>query len=453
MRRSGGLDAQFSGNAVPAVVHETLRTPGAPLDGATREAMECRFAHDFSQVRVHSDDRAAAAARAVGANAFAVGQRIVFGAGQYQPVSAEGRRLLIHELTHTVQQRGSPGGSLSMGASNSPCEREAEQAASTLAGAEPKARPVVSPRQDATGLLQRDDGKPAPTPPPAGPYDGYQPREQPPPPPPPPPPPSNCLVGDVCRNPIPGSSWEYAHKSQAQEAQNQQKLAADPKAARAAGARREAVAVEKAIGSIAPRLIDGVKGVFVNPALASGGQIGDCSGWVANPAAEDRCVEVSNALELEATTYNTSTAPTVGGRPRTQWEANLRRVLTHEMTHYAFEKSPTATGLDQVTEWELDELNAILSEISIVVDNLSQAPKPEAERQADIQRALDSYITRPGESIRGTITKMRCLNPCNKVNTLIRGVYAPRSAAWSAAARTAFLAAVNDSKYNLQWPK
>jgi hypothetical protein len=67
--------------------------------------MEPRFAHDFSHVRVHADSASAAKAEAVRARAFTIGQNIVFAAGQYQPASAEGRRLLAHELTHVVQQR------------------------------------------------------------------------------------------------------------------------------------------------------------------------------------------------------------------------------------------------------------------------------------------------------------------------------------------------------------
>jgi hypothetical protein len=65
--------------------------------------------HDFSQVRIHSDSHAAASARAVNARAYTVGQDIVFGDQQYAPHTSAGRRLLAHELTHTVQQTGSSG--------------------------------------------------------------------------------------------------------------------------------------------------------------------------------------------------------------------------------------------------------------------------------------------------------------------------------------------------------
>ena len=82
---------------------------GRTLDAGSRAFMESRFGHDFSRVRVHTDADAARAADAVRARAYTVGRDIVFGRGEYAPASAEGRRLLAHELTHVVQQRAAPG--------------------------------------------------------------------------------------------------------------------------------------------------------------------------------------------------------------------------------------------------------------------------------------------------------------------------------------------------------
>ena len=66
--------------------------------------MESRFGHDFSQVRVHRDAKAAESARAVNALAYTVGEDVVFGTGQYAPGSSTGQRLLAHELTHVVRR-------------------------------------------------------------------------------------------------------------------------------------------------------------------------------------------------------------------------------------------------------------------------------------------------------------------------------------------------------------
>jgi hypothetical protein len=87
-------------------VYEALRGPGVPLDAGIRGLMERRFGHDFAHVRVHTEERAVASARAVGALAYTVGRSIVFDRGRYAPHDAAGRGLLAHELVHTIQQSG-----------------------------------------------------------------------------------------------------------------------------------------------------------------------------------------------------------------------------------------------------------------------------------------------------------------------------------------------------------
>lgn len=89
---------------VPPIVHEVLRSSGQPLDTQTRAFMEPRFGYDFSNVRVHTDEKAAKAAEAVNARAYTVGRDVVFGAGGYRPRTMAGKRLLAHELTHVIQQ-------------------------------------------------------------------------------------------------------------------------------------------------------------------------------------------------------------------------------------------------------------------------------------------------------------------------------------------------------------
>ena len=46
--------------------------------------------------------------RSVSARAFTTGADVYFAGGEYRPGSSEGDRLLAHELTHVVQQRGAP---------------------------------------------------------------------------------------------------------------------------------------------------------------------------------------------------------------------------------------------------------------------------------------------------------------------------------------------------------
>src|SRR5437870_3523288 len=60
----------------PPTVSDVLHTSGEPLDSEARASMESRFGHDFSNVRVHTDEQAAESARAIDASAYTVGQDI-----------------------------------------------------------------------------------------------------------------------------------------------------------------------------------------------------------------------------------------------------------------------------------------------------------------------------------------------------------------------------------------
>jgi hypothetical protein len=87
-----------------------LRGAGRPLDPAARARFEGLTGHELSRVRVHDGAAASESARVLQARAFAVGDDIVFGAGEYRPHSSSGERLLAHELAHVVHARSAPGG-------------------------------------------------------------------------------------------------------------------------------------------------------------------------------------------------------------------------------------------------------------------------------------------------------------------------------------------------------
>jgi peptidoglycan hydrolase-like protein with peptidoglycan-binding domain len=77
---------------------------GQKLPAPTRAFFERRLQQDLSQVTIHADAEAAESARSINALAYTVGNHVVFGEGRYEPESASGRKLLAHELVHTVQQ-------------------------------------------------------------------------------------------------------------------------------------------------------------------------------------------------------------------------------------------------------------------------------------------------------------------------------------------------------------
>lgn len=86
---------------------QRTRGGGKPIDQAVRGSMEQAFGADFSGVRVHADGKADQLNRSLNARAFTTGPDIYFKQGEYQPGSQPGQKLLAHELTHIVQQRGS----------------------------------------------------------------------------------------------------------------------------------------------------------------------------------------------------------------------------------------------------------------------------------------------------------------------------------------------------------
>ncbi|URN11233.1 DUF4157 domain-containing protein [Streptomyces radiopugnans] len=108
---------------------------GLPLDVSVRRELEERLGHDLGRVRLHTDRDAAALTDLLGADAVAVGQDIFFREGAYRPGTADGMRLLAHELLHTVQNPDGLGALRAyrdLGAVSLPqqtVEREAETAA------------------------------------------------------------------------------------------------------------------------------------------------------------------------------------------------------------------------------------------------------------------------------------------------------------------------------------
>lgn len=136
-----GLRVQLKGKG-GARLDETIaraiqakRGGGQKLDEGTRERMESAMDQDFSGVRVHTDGQADRLSRSVRAEAFTTGSDIFFRSGKYEPESAEGRKLLGHELTHVVQQRNaSPPSGMKVSSPEDASERQASDVGESLSG-------------------------------------------------------------------------------------------------------------------------------------------------------------------------------------------------------------------------------------------------------------------------------------------------------------------------------
>ena len=164
-RHSASPNAGHEHGAWPSSVNDAIARTGQPLDADTRHFMEDRFDTDFGGVRVHDDTAAAASARDVDAQAYTVGQHIVFANGHYQPHSESGRHLLAHELAHSVQQQGLQRSGVSNLADHGPdyrrLEVEADHAADRVMRGAPLTAGMLSP-SGGPRLSRKSALKPAP---------------------------------------------------------------------------------------------------------------------------------------------------------------------------------------------------------------------------------------------------------------------------------------------------
>ena len=129
IHRRGAEGSQSEGpDQAPPSVHRVLAMGGEPLAASVRADFEQRFGHDFSRVRVHVDSAAQVSAKEVNAQAYTVGDHVVFGGAWYRPTAPEGRRLIAHELTHVLQQRSAGPAAGTPGRVSSPDSAEERQA-------------------------------------------------------------------------------------------------------------------------------------------------------------------------------------------------------------------------------------------------------------------------------------------------------------------------------------
>lgn len=141
---SGLLMRKASGGDVDANAEQAVGRAGASsghgLPDGLREKFEGSIGTDLSAVRVHTGGESQQAAAAVGARAYAVGNDIHFGAGEYDPQSSSGQHLIAHEVAHTVQQRGGTPtrqNKLAVSSSSDSFEAEADRAASAMVAGAP----------------------------------------------------------------------------------------------------------------------------------------------------------------------------------------------------------------------------------------------------------------------------------------------------------------------------
>jgi hypothetical protein len=144
------------------------RSAGERVDPLVQRRVEQATGADLSSVRVHTGGASAEAAASVEARAYTVGRDVHFAAGQYQPHTREGQRLLAHELVHTVQQGQASADvaqhKLEVSQPGDDAEREADALADHIVDGRPAAPQSVqqAPTISRAPMLQRQEAATGP---------------------------------------------------------------------------------------------------------------------------------------------------------------------------------------------------------------------------------------------------------------------------------------------------
>jgi Domain of unknown function (DUF4157) len=221
----------------PPIVDQVLKLSGEPLNHKTRATVEQLFGFDFSNVRVHTDSRAANSARAVNATAYTIGRQNVFDSARYEPGTVAGKSLLAHELAHIVQQSNEAGSSprkLPISPENSAAEEQANRAAER--GLDDTGPGPIQTRIGTPISVQR-----------------------------------LCSPAAVCAAPIPGSAGEFGASEEAKEAgPRDERKKQTPAKAVADGHSGRAGDLEKFFKSQDPTASSNIHGIIFDRDLSAG---------------------------------------------------------------------------------------------------------------------------------------------------------------------------------------
>ena len=386
----------------PRLVHAPLRSPAEPPAGAPTGAFSAAFGHDFGALRVNEpgdalEREADAAAQAVLA----------------------GRTATVTQVTPTLVQREGagivPAGPLDLGDSSAARKRKL-----------PERRPGT-PHGTSVVLDPTSE---------------------------------TCLRGTRCQLAIAGSNMDFADAARAAESKSKDALKQKGESV----ALRPAEEMTRFMQASAAPAARWIREVLVDPSMGAEGGAGAWHGPCPDDA-KAACITVAPSWEAEAQEFNTQPdADTVGGQPRAQWRFTTLQMMSHEAAHERFDRAPPA-ATPAFTGWrhrsslshkELSELFAQLSEFPVFYGEHMRGDDPMPEK---LRRLRDGYGARYleqgqeiSENIPGIVMRLRCLNPCADVDTMLRANFAAASAGWQPAVRQALLTLLTDPTWGIHWP-
>jgi hypothetical protein len=168
--------------------------------------------------------------------------------------------------------------------------------------------------------------------------------------------------------------------------------------------------------------------------------------------ADERCVERARDLEKESIDEVMQAGPPVRGCDRGLWPKWARAGLEHEGAHTIHDTGPTIGPRDEVSQFELSELFAQLSEWSGIFD-WAATQQVSATRRAGYLRDQVTYMVDDDrEGIRGILTKLRCINPCADVAKAVADTFNKVAGGWPSEQRNVLLRELADPSRRLGWP-
>ena len=424
-RKAAGAVETAVAAVAPPIVHDVLRLPGQPLDAATRSFFEPRFGHDFSRVRVHADALAGDSAKAVNAHAYTAGNDIVFDSGRYAPTGAEGRKLLAHELAHTIQQR-----------------------------------PVLS-RQ-----AKKDDDPLNQTLRPHDPTAGFK-------------QPENktlsfgaCYGSDICHDLVTPSTLlkEAAANPKNKEKREHRKQVckkpSDP-ACTADGHGAAALETEKLLHGYDSSLPRRDVKLLVDKDLESEFKAltMDCADFMPPVSGTKTCITIADETEKAAAQFNNTMDPTIDGEERGKWRERMVEILVHESEHARFRAAFRAHSLPAAAETPcatndtlsaMNELAAMLTEFPIRMERIrtSVGLSPE-DKQKELEEWREHRILGKKQSITVSLRTARCLCNCDDANKMIRETIEFTTGSWTQQQKNELHREMRDPRWSdldLRWP-
>ena len=359
--------ASVTGGGAAEAATEAVSGGGRALSPAERAYFEPRLGRDFSTVRVHQDARAGAAALRIGARAYTLGSHIAFAPGQLASGTVAGRRLMAHELVHTLQQGGARH-----------IQRLCTPTATCRGG-------PVSGSAEAFNEQEEDVEAAA-------------------------------RARRLRMTPAEARSGPHAGRA----AQLEEFLAARSPALRN---QIHGVFIDADVSS-------GTAGyswscaAFLRTSLPAGDP--DPHGFA---SATKDCVFVPPQKNREAYRFNQGDER-VGGMSRERWERETNALMTHEATHALFGQViepampqppgvTTATCTDDAVEGELSEIVAMIVEFPIFFEAAQAEADPDGPAHRRLERYFDHNTDRGGESWPGALEQMGCKCECDEVERYV----------------------------------